>query len=105
MTPAVDTAPPPLGPRIERRRLGRWTVHAIQAGGQKLDGGAMFGNAPKAVWQKWIPADERNRIPLACRCLLVRDAARTILLEAGIGNFNLIPLSSVIPTSKMRRLR
>jgi glyoxylase-like metal-dependent hydrolase (beta-lactamase superfamily II) len=55
--------------------------------GQRLDGGAMFGNAPKAMWEKWIPPDERNRIPLACRCLVVRDGSRTILLEAGIGAF------------------
>jgi glyoxylase-like metal-dependent hydrolase (beta-lactamase superfamily II) len=54
---------------------------------QRLDGGAMFGNAPKAMWEKWIPADDRNRIPLACRCLLVRDGDRLVLLEAGIGAF------------------
>src|SRR5688500_19148758 len=47
----------------------------------------MFGNAPKAMWEKWIPPDERNRIPLACRCLVVRDQGRVILLEAGIGAF------------------
>lgn len=47
----------------------------------------MFGNVPKAMWEKWIPPDDRNRIPLACRCLLVRDAARAILFEAGIGAF------------------
>lgn len=47
----------------------------------------MFGNAPKPMWEKWIPPDERNRIPLACRCLVVRDADRIILLEAGIGAF------------------
>ena len=47
----------------------------------------MFGNAPKGMWEKWIPPDERNRIPLACRCLLVQDAGRNILLEAGIGAF------------------
>ncbi len=47
----------------------------------------MFGNAPKGMWEKWIPADDKNRIPLACRCLLVRDAGRTVLLEAGIGAF------------------
>src|SRR5512139_3593203 len=47
----------------------------------------MFGNAPKAMWEKWIPPDERNRIPLACRCLVVRDAGRIILFEAGIGAF------------------
>lgn len=47
----------------------------------------MFGNAPKAMWEKWIPPDERNRIPLACRCLVVRDRGRVILLETGIGAF------------------
>ncbi len=55
---------------------------------QKLDGGAMFGNAPKALWQRWLPADEHNRIEIACRCLLVQDdSGRNILLEAGIGAF------------------
>lgn len=52
----------------------------------------MFGNAPKAMWEKWIPPDERNRIPLACRCLLVRDRGRIVLLEAGIGAFFEPPL-------------
>ena len=47
----------------------------------------MFGNAPRALWERWIAPDERNRIPLACRCLLVRDSGRTVLLETGIGAF------------------
>lgn len=47
----------------------------------------MFGNAPRAMWERWIEPDERNRIPLACRCLVVRDRGRIILLEAGIGAF------------------
>jgi glyoxylase-like metal-dependent hydrolase (beta-lactamase superfamily II) len=47
----------------------------------------MFGNVPRALWEKWIPPDEKNRIPLACRCLLVRDAGRLVLLETGIGAF------------------
>ncbi|HEY1550486.1 MAG TPA: MBL fold metallo-hydrolase, partial [Kofleriaceae bacterium] len=47
----------------------------------------MFGNAPRAMWEKWIPPDEQNRIPLACRCLLVRDGDRIVLLETGIGAF------------------
>jgi glyoxylase-like metal-dependent hydrolase (beta-lactamase superfamily II) len=59
----------------------------VLGNGQRLDGGAMFGNAPKAMWEKWIPPDERNRIPLACRCLVVRDGSKTILFEAGIGAF------------------
>ncbi len=47
----------------------------------------MFGNAPRALWEKWIAPDERNRIPLACRCLVVRDNGRVMLFETGIGAF------------------
>lgn len=47
----------------------------------------MFGNAPKPMWERWIPPDDKNRIPLACRCLVVRDRNRVILLESGIGAF------------------
>jgi glyoxylase-like metal-dependent hydrolase (beta-lactamase superfamily II) len=64
------------------RRL--WSV---LGNAQKLDGGAMFGNAPKAMWGKWSAPDEHNRIDLACRCLVVRDGERTVLCEAGIGAF------------------
>ncbi|HEX5306398.1 MAG TPA: MBL fold metallo-hydrolase [Dyella sp.] len=55
---------------------------------QRLDGGAMFGNAPKALWSRWITPDDENRIPLACRCLLVKDLdGRNVLFETGIGAF------------------
>jgi len=53
----------------------------------------MFGNCPRPVWEKWAPPDERHRITLACRCLLVREdgksgeRGRNVLLEAGIGAF------------------
>lgn len=47
----------------------------------------MFGNAPKAMWEHWIPPDDHNRIPLACRCLVVRDGSKVVLLETGIGAF------------------
>ncbi len=53
----------------------------------------MFGNAPRPVWEKWIPADERHRIPLACRAMLIEEApkaggkTRRILFETGIGAF------------------
>jgi glyoxylase-like metal-dependent hydrolase (beta-lactamase superfamily II) len=60
---------------------------SVLGNSQRLDGGAMFGNAPRAMWERWIPPDDRNRIPLACRCALVRDGERTILLETGIGAF------------------
>ena len=60
----------------------------VEGNRQHLDGGSMFGNAPKALWSRWIQADEMNRIPLACRTLLVQtDSGKNILFEAGIGNF------------------
>lgn len=54
---------------------------------QKLDGGAMFGNAPRTVWEKWIQPDESNRITLACRCLLVETDSMKLLIETGIGAY------------------
>ena len=62
-------------------------LDSVMGNSQRLDGGSMFGNAPKAMWQQWAPPDEHNRIALACRSLLVRDGQRTILFEAGIGAF------------------
>ena len=55
---------------------------------QKLDGGAMFGNAPRAMWEKWSPPDAENRIALACRALLASPLnGKTVLFETGIGAF------------------
>jgi glyoxylase-like metal-dependent hydrolase (beta-lactamase superfamily II) len=62
-------------------------IWSIEGNRQKLDGGALFGNAPRALWERWAAPDERNRIDLACRALLVREDTRTILFEAGIGAF------------------
>jgi glyoxylase-like metal-dependent hydrolase (beta-lactamase superfamily II) len=63
------------------------TLTSMLGNSQRLDGGAMFGNAPRALWERWIPPDDLNRIPLACRCLVVRERGRTILFETGIGAF------------------
>jgi glyoxylase-like metal-dependent hydrolase (beta-lactamase superfamily II) len=76
-------APEPL---VQTRQLGRLTVHAIQAGGQQLDGGAMFGVVPKPLWERRIPADARNRIPLGMRCLLVEHDDGLVLVDTGLGN-------------------
>jgi len=67
-------------------RVGRLTCHALEAGTQRLDGGAMFGVVPKPLWERRIPADERNRIPLALRCLLVEHDDGLVLIDTGIGN-------------------
>ncbi|MGE0172762.1 MAG: MBL fold metallo-hydrolase [Oligoflexales bacterium] len=62
-------------------------VSSLLGNHQRLDGGAMFGNAPKPVWEKWCEPDELNRIELACRCLLIEWGKEKILCETGIGSF------------------
>jgi glyoxylase-like metal-dependent hydrolase (beta-lactamase superfamily II) len=55
---------------------------------QRLDGGAMFGNVPRPMWEQWIAPDDGNRIPLACRALLADGlAGKRVLFETGIGAF------------------
>lgn len=61
---------------------------SLAGNSQQLDGGAMFGNVPRAMWERWIQPDAENRIPLACRCLLVEGLnGKTVLFETGIGAF------------------
>jgi glyoxylase-like metal-dependent hydrolase (beta-lactamase superfamily II) len=62
-------------------------LYSVPSNAYKLDGGAMFGNAAKAVWEHWMPADEQNRINLATRALLVITQKETILFETGIGAY------------------
>lgn len=65
--------------------LGSLTVHQVRDGTIALDGGAMFGVVPKPLWERYCPADARNRVTLALRCMLVVDAKRRILVDDGIG--------------------
>ena len=66
--------------------LGDMRVHALEAGIQWLDGGAMFGVVPRPLWEAKIPPDERHRIPLALRCLLVETPNALVLVDSGIGD-------------------
>ncbi|MNX13601.1 putative quorum-quenching lactonase YtnP [compost metagenome] len=61
-------------------------LHTINTGFFKLDGGAMFGVVPKAIWQKTNPADANNLCTWAMRCLLIEEGNQLILVDTGIGN-------------------
>ncbi|MCL5991144.1 MAG: MBL fold metallo-hydrolase [Bacteroidetes bacterium] len=66
--------------------LGKFTIDAVETCVFGLDGGAMFGVVPKALWSKaYNPGDELNRIPLSARPLLVRWDERIVLVDTGNG--------------------
>jgi glyoxylase-like metal-dependent hydrolase (beta-lactamase superfamily II) len=67
-------------------QIGSLRCHTLEAGLQRLDGGAMFGVVPKPLWEKRIPPDQRNRIPLAMRPMLVEHPDGLVLIDNGLGN-------------------
>ena len=71
---------------MPRLALGPWTAHTLETGFLWLDGGAMFGSVPKALWSRTNPPDEKNRIRLAMRCLLIEGEGRRILVDDGVGD-------------------
>jgi glyoxylase-like metal-dependent hydrolase (beta-lactamase superfamily II) len=66
-------------------RFGEFEVTPLIDRTFRLDGGAMFGSVPKTLWERRAPADEKNRIAMATRPLLVRTPHEVILIDAGIG--------------------
>lgn len=67
-------------------KIGHYHLYAIETGTFALDGGAMFGVVPKTLWEKVIPPDEKNRIDMAARALLLVGAGRKILIDVGNGS-------------------
>lgn len=66
-------------------KIGNYTLHPIETGRFALDGGAMFGVVPKPLWEKTNPPDEKNRIDLAARALLIIGDGKKILVDVGNG--------------------
>ncbi|HET6836526.1 MAG TPA: MBL fold metallo-hydrolase [Gemmatimonadales bacterium] len=66
--------------------VGRLRCHTLEGGRQRLDGGAMFGVVPRTLWKTRIEPDDRNRIPLAMRCLLVEHSDGLVLIDTALGN-------------------
>lgn len=66
--------------------LGGWQVHTLETGALWLDGGSMFGSVPRPLWSRTNPPDDRNRIRLAMRCLLLEGEGRRVLVDDGIGD-------------------
>lgn len=67
------------------RDLGGLAVRSLVVSRFRLDGGSMFGQVPKPLWSRFSKADDRNRIPLVVRVLLIRSGERTVLVDCGLG--------------------
>jgi glyoxylase-like metal-dependent hydrolase (beta-lactamase superfamily II) len=67
-------------------QFGDLDLISLTDGFFRLDGGAMFGVVPKPLWEKRMPADEKNRIMFGLRPLVVRGAGKTMIIDAGIGD-------------------
>lgn len=66
-------------------KIGSYEVHPVPTGEFGLDGGAMFGTVPKVLWEKSNPADDKNRIKMEARALLLKSKDRNILIDCGNG--------------------
>ena len=71
---------------MKKIKIGDLEVFSLLDGFIKLDGGAMFGVIPKPLWTRLTPSDDRNRITLAMRPLLIKHPEANILIDTGIGN-------------------
>ncbi|MBA4309344.1 MAG: MBL fold metallo-hydrolase [Chlorobiaceae bacterium] len=66
-------------------KIGKYKLHIIESGYFRLDGGAMFGIIPKLLWERTNPSDDKNRVTLSTRCLLLISDSRKILVDTGMG--------------------
>lgn len=67
-------------------KFGDFEIFIVSDGILGLDGGAMFGVVPKPLWEKLIPADDKNRITLGMNCLLIKTPEKNILVDTGAGD-------------------
>jgi glyoxylase-like metal-dependent hydrolase (beta-lactamase superfamily II) len=67
-------------------QFGDYRVEVVPGGEFRLDGGAMFGVVPRALWQRVAPPDEENRVRLNANCLFVEAAGERVLVETGMGS-------------------
>ena len=72
--------------KVGRHALGNFELITLSDGFIGLDGGAMFGVVPRTLWEKRLPPDDANRVPLGMRPLIVRSGDRTLIIDAGCGD-------------------
>ncbi|HLS09417.1 YtnP family quorum-quenching lactonase [Lentibacillus sp.] len=71
---------------METMQIGRAKLTWLNGGVNFLDGGAMFGVVPKALWGKKYPYNEKNQIELRTDPILLQIDGKNFLIESGMGN-------------------
>ena len=66
-------------------KFGSTSVDIVSDGTYLLDGGAVFGQVPKAQWELQMKPDRKNRIRLGLNCLLIQSPSMNILVDTGAG--------------------
>jgi hypothetical protein len=66
--------------------IGGYELYSIETSGFSLDGGAMFGIIPKPMWEKEAPPDDKNRIAMVTRSLLLVGHNKKIIIDTGNGD-------------------
>ncbi|SDH72399.1 YtnP family quorum-quenching lactonase [Alteribacillus bidgolensis] len=70
---------------MEQLTIGEYTLTWLRGGVTHLDGGAMFGVVPKALWSKKYPVNDKNQIELRSDPILIQGNGKNMLIEAGLG--------------------
>lgn len=62
------------------------SIHLLSDGIIKYDGGSVFGQIPKMLWEQQVKPDRWNRVSLGLNCLLIRTEHGNVLVDTGVGN-------------------
>jgi methylmalonyl-CoA epimerase len=87
-----------------RVAFGDLQLTMLHDGGFRLDGGAMFSVVPRPLWEKLAPADDRHRIQLAMRPLLVEADWGRLLVDCGAGDKMAPKQADIYALSRERHL-
>lgn len=66
-------------------RIGKLNIRYVNGGITNIDGGAMFGVVPRALWTKKYEVNDKNQIPLPTHPILIQAEDKNILIDTGIG--------------------
>lgn len=70
---------------IDTYQFGEMKISWLDGGAMVTDGGTLFGPVPKAVWNRFFPCDETNRIPSHVAPILIQYQEKNYLIDTSFG--------------------